>query len=74
MLNSNSNIFSIGGHDLSDNAPPLFFAEIGAFFGQDVSLAKSMIEQILDARRRQKQKGSLFSRRGEPGSQSFNIW
>lgn len=52
MLNSNSNIFSIGGHDLSDNAPPLFFAEIGAFFGQDVSLAKSMIEQILDARRR----------------------
>lgn len=51
MSNASNNIFSIGGFDLSHNTPPLFFAEIGAFFGQDVSLAKSMIEQILDARR-----------------------
>ncbi|MBT5951277.1 MAG: spore coat protein [Betaproteobacteria bacterium] len=50
MLNSDSNIFRIAGFDLSDDTPPLFFAEIGAFFGQDVNLARSMIEQILDAR------------------------
>lgn len=42
-------IFSLGEFQISKDNPPVFFAEIGAFFGKDVGLAKTMITQIAEA-------------------------
>lgn len=44
-----TNIFSIGPFTLSESAPPIFFAEIGGFFGQNVDLAKKLIDQVVSA-------------------------
>ena len=35
--------FSLGPYVLSSETPPVFFAEIGGFFGQDIDLARDMI-------------------------------
>jgi sialic acid synthase SpsE len=43
--------FSIGPYILSQDEPPVFFAEIGGFFGQDTVLASEMIMQIIEAGR-----------------------
>lgn len=40
----------IGPHVISHDTPPIFLAEIGAFFGQDIILAAEMIGQIAAAR------------------------
>lgn len=39
--------FSIGPFLLSSETPPIFFAEIGGFFGQDLDLAREMISRII---------------------------
>lgn len=39
--------FSIGPYVLSSETPPIFFAEIGGFFGQDLVLAQAMIARII---------------------------
>lgn len=39
--------FDLGPYGLSAEAPPVFLAEIGGFFGQDMALAESMIRQII---------------------------
>lgn len=41
--------FRIGNHVVAADRPPLFFAEIGAFFGQDLDLARGMLARIFDA-------------------------
>lgn len=43
--------FNIGPHILSVDKPPIFFAEIGGFFGQDIELASDMIMEIIHAGR-----------------------
>lgn len=43
--------FSIGPYTLAPDAPPVFFAEIGGFFGQDIGLASEMIMRIIEAGR-----------------------
>lgn len=40
--------FSIGPYVLSSETPPIFFAEIGGFFGQDLILAREMVSRIID--------------------------
>jgi sialic acid synthase SpsE len=40
--------FSLGGYELSPkDKPPVFLAEIGGFFGQDVGLASEMVQRII---------------------------
>lgn len=39
--------FSIGPYLLSSETPPVFLAEIGGFFGQDLALARQMISSII---------------------------
>jgi sialic acid synthase SpsE len=39
--------FAIGPYVLSTDTPPIFFAEIGGFFGQDMVLAREMISRII---------------------------
>lgn len=43
--------FALGPYLLSKDEPPVFLAEIGGFFGQDVELASSMIRQIIGVAR-----------------------
>ncbi len=42
-----SRSFSIGPYLLSPSSPPVFLAEIGGFFGQDLDLAREMIHRII---------------------------
>ena len=42
--------FSIGRHLISQERPPLFLAEVGAFFSQDLDLARKLLDTISDAR------------------------
>ena len=42
--------FSIGPHTLSRAGPPVFLAEIGAFFGQDIVMGKELISEVALAR------------------------
>lgn len=42
--------FPIGSFVLSDARPPMFLAEIGALFGQDMALAERLIETVAKAR------------------------
>jgi sialic acid synthase SpsE len=46
-----SRTFNLGPYALSTDRPPVFFAEIGGFFGQDVRLAEDMIRRIIDVAR-----------------------
>lgn len=40
--------FSLGGYELNPkDKPPVFLAEIGGFFGQDVKLASEMVQRII---------------------------
>lgn len=39
----------LGPFALADDAPPVFLAEIGGFFGQDIALARRMIGEIIAA-------------------------
>lgn len=48
-MNFTTRSFSIGPFLLSAEAPPIFFAEIGGFFGQDIDLAGEMIRRIIQA-------------------------
>lgn len=43
--------FALGPHVLSADAPPVFLAEIGGFFGQDMDLASTMIRRIIEVGR-----------------------
>lgn len=43
--------FSLGPYLLSSETPPVFFAEIGGFFGQDIDLARDMIRRIIQVGR-----------------------
>ena len=43
--------FFMGPFPISPEAPPIFLAEIGGFFGQDIDLAREMIGQIILAGR-----------------------
>lgn len=42
---------NIGPFRLAVDAPPVFLAEVGGFFGQDKELAKQMVGQVIDAAR-----------------------
>lgn len=42
--------FKIGDFILSEEQPPLFFAEIGSYFNGDVDLAANMIKRVIAAR------------------------
>ena len=39
--------FALGGFSLAPDRPPVFLAEIGGFFGQDMGLASKMIADII---------------------------
>jgi sialic acid synthase SpsE len=39
--------FDLGPHPLAADAPPVFLAEIGGFFGQDYGLAEQMVRRII---------------------------
>ena len=43
--------FAIGPYAVSADSPPIFFAEIGGFFGQDIDLASEMIRRIIQVGR-----------------------
>jgi sialic acid synthase SpsE len=38
--------FMLGGFEVGDDAPPLFFPDIGTFFNQDATLARTLIERL----------------------------
>ena len=40
----------IGNIKIGDNFPPVFFAEIGTFFNQDIKKAKLLISKIVKIR------------------------
>lgn len=42
--------FNLGPFPLSDETPPVFLAEIGTFFNQDIDMAKQLLDKILAAR------------------------
>ena len=44
--------FKLGDVTVSQEAPPVFFAEIGSYFNGDASLAAAMIGKILDTAER----------------------
>ena len=44
--------FKLGEYLLSETKPPIFLAEIGGFFGQDIKLAKEMIGKVISISRK----------------------